>query len=349
MIADIATQVLIGQIQQGDRAALDELCRRYQQRVLAAVRARLGGELRRKIESWDLVQEVMIEAVRRLDGFDFRSEGKFLNYLNRIVEHRIRDEADRQHAQRRDARRELSLDAPRSPDDEKPLDVPGSSSGTPSQLVILGEDLQRLERALDMLAARSADYRELNFWSSPKLRQVSVWYRRAAYDRQNQPCACEVQGGQAPAPHRNFFRQHILQTSRNALTFVYASADRALPRTNQRAEISSRVGFDLPLTASYHPAGLVGFSAAPIAIPAPWPPTSGLWPPSTRLSPQRITQVAWSVFPLRRHQFPRPVLRPPASDPSFRPLPAAYPPSGSSGFSAAPTAFPAPRPPTSGL
>lgn len=161
MPASIATQVLIGQIQQGDRAALDELCRRYQQRVLAAVRVRLGAELRRKIESWDLVQEVMIEAFRKLDGFDFRSEGKFLNYLNRIVENRIRDEADRQHAQRRDARREVSLDAPRSPADERPLDVPGSSSGTPSQLVILGEDLGRLERALDRLAARSADYREL--------------------------------------------------------------------------------------------------------------------------------------------------------------------------------------------
>lgn len=161
MAASIATQVLVGQIQQGDRAALEELCRRYQQRVLAAVRARLGAELRRKIESWDLVQEVMIEAVRRLDGFDFRSEGKFLNYLNHIVEHRIRDEADRQHAQRRDARREISLDAPRSPNDEKPLDVPGGSSGTPSQLVILGEDLERLERALDVLAAKSTDYREL--------------------------------------------------------------------------------------------------------------------------------------------------------------------------------------------
>lgn len=63
MSASIVTQLLIGQIQQGDRAALEELCRRYQQRVLAAVRVRLGAELRRKIESWDLVQEVMIEAV----------------------------------------------------------------------------------------------------------------------------------------------------------------------------------------------------------------------------------------------------------------------------------------------
>lgn len=161
MAASVATQVLVGQIQQGDRAALEELCGRYQQRVLAAVRARLGAELRRKVESWDLVQEVMIEAVRRLDGFDFRSEGKFLNYLNHIVENRIRDEADRQHAQRRDARREISLDAPRSPSDEKPLDLSGSSSGTPSQLVILGEDLERLERALDLLAVKSTDYREL--------------------------------------------------------------------------------------------------------------------------------------------------------------------------------------------
>lgn len=161
MCSALATQILIGRVQEGDRAALEELCRRYQQRVLAAVRARLGAELRRKIESWDLVQEVMIEAIRKLDGFDYRSEGAFLKYLNQVVEHRIRDEADRQHAQRRDARREISLDAPRSPGGEKPLDIPGSSSGTPSQLVILGEDLGRLERALDLLSAKSAEYREL--------------------------------------------------------------------------------------------------------------------------------------------------------------------------------------------
>ena len=94
------TKVLVAEAQQGDRPALNELCDRYVSRVLVAVRARLGDGLRRKVESWDVVQEVMIDAIGNLNEFTFRTEGAFLNYLNRVVENRIRDEADRWAAQK---------------------------------------------------------------------------------------------------------------------------------------------------------------------------------------------------------------------------------------------------------
>ena len=68
------TKVLVAEAQQGNRLALNELCDRYFSRVLVAVRARLGVGLRRKVESWDVVQEVMIDAVRNLDEFNFRTE-----------------------------------------------------------------------------------------------------------------------------------------------------------------------------------------------------------------------------------------------------------------------------------
>ena len=158
----LATQVLIGQAREGDRGAVEELCTRYQRRVLAAVRVRLGADLRRKIESMDIVQQVMMEAVGKLGELDFRTEGAFLKYLNCMVENRIRDEAARQHAQRRDARRECSLDAPRSPGDETPLiNLSGNSARTPSKVLMMREDLARLEQALDRLKAESPDYCQL--------------------------------------------------------------------------------------------------------------------------------------------------------------------------------------------
>jgi DNA-directed RNA polymerase specialized sigma24 family protein len=119
----LSTRALIEQVQQGDDDALQELCRRYQRRVLAAVRLRLGAALRRKLESWDLVQEVLIDALRHVQTFDFKTEGAFLHYLNRVVANKIRDEADRWNAQKRDAGREVSLEGLRSSRAEKPLNA----------------------------------------------------------------------------------------------------------------------------------------------------------------------------------------------------------------------------------
>jgi RNA polymerase sigma-70 factor (ECF subfamily) len=157
----LTTQALIEQVQHGDRAALESLCRRYQARVLATVRIRLGAQLRRKIESWDIVQQVMLEALGKVPAFAGQSEGAFMKYLNKVVENRIRDEADRQKAQRRDAAREIPLDG-RSPGSSAPLDIPGgSSSPTPSALLMRKEELERLERAMDRLGEELEEYRDL--------------------------------------------------------------------------------------------------------------------------------------------------------------------------------------------
>ncbi len=53
--------------------------------------------------------------------------------------------------------REISLDAPRSPGGEKPLEIEGAAP-TPSQVISLREDLSRLTEALDLVAP---EYREL--------------------------------------------------------------------------------------------------------------------------------------------------------------------------------------------
>jgi RNA polymerase sigma factor (sigma-70 family) len=126
--------------------------------VLSAVRIWLGAKLRRKIESWDVIQEVMMAALGKVTSFEYRTEGAFLKYLNHLVENRLRDEADRQGAARRDADREISLGA-RSDADGDPLkQIDDPSTPTPSRLLILGEDLARMERAMDRL---SPEHREL--------------------------------------------------------------------------------------------------------------------------------------------------------------------------------------------
>lgn len=158
----LSTQVLVEQVRQGDEDALQELCRRYQRRVLAAVRLRLGAGLRRKLESRDIVQEVMIDALRHVRTFDFKTEGAFLHYLNRVVINKIRDEADRWNAQKRNVGREVSLGKARSSGSENPLDsLEDRMVPTPSKIVSLREDLGLLERAVDCLGRESEDHRDL--------------------------------------------------------------------------------------------------------------------------------------------------------------------------------------------
>ena len=158
----LSTQILVEQAQVGDRDALNQLCNRYLQRVFAAVRIRLGANLRRKVESCDIVQSVMMEAVRGIHRFEFRTEGAFVNYLNKLVENRIRDKADHWAAQKRNPEREVSVEGARSQDAAIPLDIPeGSGALTPSRVLSLKEDLARLETAMDRLAEKSTEYRDL--------------------------------------------------------------------------------------------------------------------------------------------------------------------------------------------
>jgi DNA-directed RNA polymerase specialized sigma24 family protein len=152
MPSTLTTQILIERAQGGDRAALNDLCARYQDRVLAAVRLRMGAKLRRKVESWDIVQEVLMGAFRHIKSGDFGTEGALMKYLNVLVENRLRDEADRQNAQRRNADREISLGARSSSDGNPLIDLPDRSAPGPSTLLSRMEDLERMERAMDGLS-----------------------------------------------------------------------------------------------------------------------------------------------------------------------------------------------------
>jgi RNA polymerase sigma-70 factor (ECF subfamily) len=107
----------------------------------------------------DLVQEALIEAVRDLDDFTYSSDGDFLNWLSSIVENTIRDNVDRIHAAKRDVRRKVSLNrvAVRTAREGGDVGLPAVTT-TPSVVLSLREELDRLERAMDRLKPQ---YREV--------------------------------------------------------------------------------------------------------------------------------------------------------------------------------------------
>jgi RNA polymerase sigma-70 factor (ECF subfamily) len=153
------TQQLVTQAQGGDDSALGQLCGVYAERVRRIVRFRMGPELRSQLESMDLVQEALIEAVKDLGDFAYSNDGDFLRWLSSIVENTIRDNVDRIHAAKRDVRRQVSLDKMAARADRLHADagLPVVTT-TPSVVLSLREELDRLEEAMDRLKPQ---YREV--------------------------------------------------------------------------------------------------------------------------------------------------------------------------------------------
>jgi RNA polymerase sigma-70 factor (ECF subfamily) len=158
-IVDPKTQHLVAQAKGGDEGALNELCRLYGPRVRCLVRLRMGRLLRSRMDSMDLVQDVLCSVLRDLGNFTYENEGDFLRWLSKIVENRLRDHADELHAQKRDIRREVPLGRyESSTQGNLAAPAPPLDTKTPSAVVSEMQEYAELERALDALRP---EYREI--------------------------------------------------------------------------------------------------------------------------------------------------------------------------------------------
>src|SRR3989339_1187333 len=98
---------LVNKAKAGEDAALNLLLDRYMERVLRIVRMRLGCKLRGKTESMDIVQEVMIRAIKGFKDFEPKDEASFLHWISKLVQNEIRDLADYHNAGKRDFNQEI--------------------------------------------------------------------------------------------------------------------------------------------------------------------------------------------------------------------------------------------------
>lgn len=153
------TRQLVALAKEGDETALNQLCKVYGERVRWIVRLRMGEELRSKLESMDLVQDVLLSALKDLRDFRYQDEGDFLRWLSRIAENRLRDNVDKLHADKRDIRKEVRFDnygprtKGRSFGERGPVDAT-----TPSVIMSRKEELDELARAIEEL---KPEYKEV--------------------------------------------------------------------------------------------------------------------------------------------------------------------------------------------
>ncbi|MDP7288105.1 MAG: sigma-70 family RNA polymerase sigma factor [Phycisphaerae bacterium] len=148
-----ATVHLLGQYRDGDRQAIDALYDRYFDRAHAVVRMRLGQALRAKVESIDIVQDAFLASLRGLDNVSCSNEGDFFHWLCKIIENRIRDQADYIHAAKRDVARETPI-AGTGPSGDSvfgPLKELARNTLSPASKIVRIEEINRLEAAIDAL------------------------------------------------------------------------------------------------------------------------------------------------------------------------------------------------------
>lgn len=147
---------LVRAAREGGDAARDELFARYHDRVLAIVRARMGTKLRGAMESGDIAQDALLEALKGLHGFDMQDESSLIRWLAAIVQNRIGAAARDLGRERRSPDRAMAIEALRG---ESGAEIPLPAAGSSPSLAIR----RREEKTLvdECLAALAEDQREV--------------------------------------------------------------------------------------------------------------------------------------------------------------------------------------------
>lgn len=138
------TQNLLNQVKDGSPAAVDALLERHRESLRRLVEMRLDQKLARRLDASDIIQEVLVEANRRLRDYVQNPAMAFHLWIRQIAKDRIID-AHRRH--RGSAKR--SVDREQAPS-------PGNAALDPSTIDLAGQ--LRDER---LTPAAAATQREL--------------------------------------------------------------------------------------------------------------------------------------------------------------------------------------------
>jgi RNA polymerase sigma-70 factor (ECF subfamily) len=154
------TDQLLAQARQGDSKAIAELLANHREALRRMVGLRLDPVLARRVDASDIVQDVLIEANRRLPEYLDQPRMPFHLWLRHLARDQMID-AHRRHrqAKRRSLDREQSLFAAGA--DDSAVDLLGQlldPEQTPASAALRQELQARLEQAINRL---SPDDREI--------------------------------------------------------------------------------------------------------------------------------------------------------------------------------------------
>lgn len=144
------TQELLLNAGRGDADAVNNLMARHRDALVRMVQSRLHRGTDRRFDASDIVQDVLVEAHRRLSEYVQHPPMPFHTWLRQMAHDRLVDTYRRQLAQKRDMRRDQQL-APRDPSASGLFgDLPDHEI-TPAAAMMRSEFQARFHAALDGL------------------------------------------------------------------------------------------------------------------------------------------------------------------------------------------------------
>lgn len=154
------TEELLLQVKQGDEDAVNQLMERHRDALRQVVRMRLDQKIQRRIDVSDVVQDVLVEANRRLKDYLGNPVMSFRLWLRQIAQDRIID-AHRRHriSARRSVDREQAIAAPKGYD-QSSIQLAGMLSDqnlTPEAAALQQEMARRVEAAVARLEERDSE------------------------------------------------------------------------------------------------------------------------------------------------------------------------------------------------
>ena len=154
------TEQLLAEAKQGDAEAVNGLLDRHRDAVKRLVQMRLDQRIQRRVDVSDVVQEVMVEANRRLQDYLRNPIMSFRLWLRQIARDRIID-AHRRHrgSAKRSVVRERPLAAPAGMD-HSTMELAAQLQDpelTPRAAATQREILRRVEQAISELGENDAE------------------------------------------------------------------------------------------------------------------------------------------------------------------------------------------------
>jgi RNA polymerase sigma-70 factor (ECF subfamily) len=123
----------------------------YRSYLRLLARAQLDDRVQQRVDASDIVQETLLEAHRSREAFSGESPAELMAWLRRILARRLAH-AFRDHTrQRRDVRRQRSLEASLDASSAGLEQILAGEVSSPSQRVMAAERVQQLADALESL------------------------------------------------------------------------------------------------------------------------------------------------------------------------------------------------------
>lgn len=154
------TQQILADVRQGDADAVNRLMDRHRESIRRMIQMRLDNKIQRRIDVSDVVQDVLVEANRRLQTYLENPQMSFHLWLRQIAKDRIID-AHRRHrgSAKRSVDREMPL-AVQAADDHSTmqlLDQLRDPELTPAAAATQQEMARAVERSIAALGDQDAE------------------------------------------------------------------------------------------------------------------------------------------------------------------------------------------------